>query len=339
VQTASTCGFPVQDGVLAAHSWFTWDAFLDTWRGDATMTRKGLGFPACSPYRRRETFAYTCEGCARAYLKVGCGSVTDKGWPGTHLQARGRSGMKTGNRENLQPALLTSGEWRILFAVAVAVAACGGKGGLRFAGDSSQNGVGVTSGGADGGTADGPGGSGGGSTEGTGGVTTTGGMTTASGGVTSQGGRAGADQDGGANDSSSVESIDSLGDESVVRIDAGIGCPPPPTVHTGYPSQLLTDPATGCVLSVFSINIDVGVNCPPLNLPPTLCFSSLLPVTDPETGCATGFSCAFPTDCALGAACPTTDAGAACPPVTFPSQFCVVLLTLERAVKTCRKLA
>ena len=286
-------------------------------------------------YRRCETFAYTCEACARVYLKVLWGSVTDKAWPGAILQAQGRSGMKTGNRENLQPALSTSGEWRILFAVAVAVAACGGKGGLRFSGDGSQDGVGVPSGGAGGETADGPGGSGGGSTEGTGGVTTTGGMTTASGGVTSQGGGAGTDQDGGANDGASVESTDSSGDESVVGIDAGTGCPPPPIVYTRYPSQLLTDPATGCVLSIFYINTDAGVNCPPLNLPPTLCFSSLLPVTDPETGCATGFRCAFPSDCALGAACPTTDAGVACPPVTFPSQFCVLLLTVVDPTTGC----
>ena len=236
--------------------------------------------------------------------------------------------MKTGNRKNLQLTLSTSGGRRMLFAVAVAVAACGGKGGLRFTGDSSQDGVGIPGGGAGGETADGLGGSGGGSTEGTGGVTTTEGMTSASGGVTSQGGSAGTDQDGGVSDSACGESPDSLGDESVVGIDAGTGCPPAPTIFTTYPSQLLTDPASGCVLSVRYINSDAGMNCPPLNLPPTLCLSSLLPLADPETGCATGFRCAFPSDCALGAGCPTTEAGVACPPVTFPSQFCVVLLTV-----------
>jgi hypothetical protein len=236
--------------------------------------------------------------------------------------------MKTSNRETMEPALSTSGEWRILVAVAVAMAACGGKGGLRFTGDSSQDGGRLSSGGAGGEPANGLGGSGGASTEATGGVTTTEGMTTASGGVTSQGGSAGTDQDRGVRDSASGESPDSSGDGSVVGIDAGTGCPPAPIVSTDYPSQLLTDPASGCVLSVLYTNSDAGVTCPPLNLPPTLCLSSLLPVADPITECATGFRCAFPSDCALGAGCPTTDAGVACPPLVFPTQFCVILLTV-----------
>jgi hypothetical protein len=297
--------------------------------------KKGTRTSCPLAYQRCETFAYTCEACARVYLKVRWGSVTDKGWPGALLQAQGRSGMKTGKRKDLQPALSTSGEWRIWFAVAVAVAACGGKGGLCFTGDSSQDGVGIPSRGAGGETADGLGGSGGGGMAGMGGVTTAGGMTTAGGGVTSQGGSAGTEQDGGVNDSAFGESPDSSGDEFVVGIDAGTGCPPAPTVYTSYPSQLLTDPTSGCVLSVLYINSDAGLNCPPLSLPPTLCLSSLLPLADPETGCATGFRCAIPTDCALGAACPTTDAGVACPPVTFPSQFCVVLLTLVDPTTGC----
>jgi len=208
----------------------------------------------------------------------------------------------------MQSALSMSGEWRRLVALTVAVAACGGKGGLRFTGGSSQDGVGTSSGDAGGESADGLRGSGGSSMEGTGGVATTGGMT-ASGGVASQGGSAGSDQVGGV-------------------IDAGTNCPPAPTVLPQYSSQLLTDPTTGCVLSVYYTNSDAGVSCAPLNLPPTLCLSSLLPISDPITGCATGFKCAFSTDCALGAGCPTTDAGVDCPPLPFPTQFCVVLLTV-----------
>ena len=217
----------------------------------------------------------------------------------------------------MQPALSTSAKWRFLFAAAVAVAACGGKGALRLNGGSSQDGVGVPSGGAGGETAGGLGGTGGGGTAGMGGVTSTGGRTTASGGATAQGGSAATAQDGGVNDSAVVASPDSSGDDSVVGSDAGTGCPPAPTVLPQHPGQLLTDPATGCVLSVIYPNPDTGVSCPPLNLPPTLCLSSLLPVSDPSTGCATGFRCAFPSDCALGAGCPTTDAGVACPRWSF----------------------
>jgi hypothetical protein len=146
---------------------------------------------------------------------------------------------------------------------------------------------------------------------------------------------AGTHQDGGANDSALVKSPDASGDDSVVGIDASTGCPPAPTVLPKYSSQLLTDPATGCVLSVLYTNSDAAVDCPPLNLPPTLCLSSLSPLADPITGCATGFSCAFPSDCALGGGCPTTDAGVACPPTNFPEQFCVVLLTVVDPTTGC----
>jgi hypothetical protein len=207
----------------------------------------------------------------------------------------------------MQPALSTT-ERGILFVLAAAAAACGGKGGLHMAG---------------------------GDTGGMGGVTTTGGMTTASGGVSGQGGGVATGQDGGASDSAFMESPDSSGNDSGVGVDAGAGCPPEPTIFPQYQSQLLTDPATGCVLSVFYTNSDAGVSCPPLDLPSTLCLSSLLPVTDPATGCATGFRCAYPTDCALGAGCPTTDAGVACPPLPFPSEFCTVLLTVVDPTTGC----
>ena len=135
------------------------------------MTRRALGLPARSRTRGAKPSPAPARR-ARVYLKALWGSVTDKAGPGAILQAQRRSGMKTGNRKGLQPALSTSGEWRILFAVAVAVAACGGKGGLRFTGDSSQDGVGIPSGGGE--AADGLGGSGGGGTGVTDSVTTTG---------------------------------------------------------------------------------------------------------------------------------------------------------------------
>ncbi len=236
----------------------------------------------------------------------------------------------------MQPALSTTGRWHLLLAVAVTLVACGGKGGLRLTGGNSGQGGGVvSSGGAGGETTSGLGGSGGGSTEEVGGSTSTGAMANTTGGATSQGGGAGTDQDGAGNDSAVVESPDSSGDDSVVVIDAGTGCPPAPPISPRYPSQLLTDPATGCVVSVFYTNSDAGVNCPPLNLPPTLCISSLLPLTDPITGCATGFECAFPSDCVLGAGCPITDGGVACPPVVFPTQFCIVLLTVVDPTTGC----
>ena len=169
------------------------------------------------------------------------------------------------------------------------------------------------------------------------------------GGTTSAGGSSGATipgGTGGANGPNGADAADSSTRDAATGcitddacpgpvMDAGTGCPPAPAVFPPYPSQLLTDPATGCVVSVLYTNSDAGVSCPPLNLPPTLCLSSLLPVSDPTTGCATGFRCAFPSDCALGAGCPTTDAGIACPPVVFPPQFCVVLLTVVDPTTGC----
>ena len=62
----------------------------------------------------------------------------------------------------MQPALSTTGRWHHLLAVFVAVAACGGKGGLRLTSDGSHGGGGMPSGGAGGERTSGQGGSGGG---------------------------------------------------------------------------------------------------------------------------------------------------------------------------------